>query len=101
MGEWVSLICHIMGSSRVYQCSRRIVVREVESSHTDTGEEAVGSHRHSCLVEEESRSFVAGSNLAEVDTEDVVFHIPHDIRILGMLRCLPASFPSAQSSFRQ
>jgi len=43
----------------------------------------------------------AGSNLAEVDTEDVVFHIPHDIRILGMLRCLPASFPSAQSSFRQ
>jgi len=33
----------------------------LESSHTDTGEEAVGSHRHSCLVEEESRSFVCKS----------------------------------------
>jgi hypothetical protein len=29
-----------------------------ESSHTDTGEEAVGSHRHSCLVEKEDHSVV-------------------------------------------
>jgi hypothetical protein len=42
-----------------------------------------------------------GSSSAEVDTEGVVFHIPHDIRILGILRCMAASFPSAQSSFCQ
>jgi hypothetical protein len=68
-----------MGSSRVYQYSRRIVVREateglvvnffkyttfnnlLESNHMDTGEEAVGSHRYSCLVEEEGHSFVCKS----------------------------------------
>jgi hypothetical protein len=39
-----------------------------------------------------------GSSLAEVGTDGVAFYILHDIRILGILRCLPASFPSALSS---
>jgi hypothetical protein len=66
-----------MGLSQAYRCSSSIVVGEateglvvnffkcttfnnlLESSHTDTGEEeAVGSDRHSCLVEEEDHSVV-------------------------------------------
>jgi hypothetical protein len=40
-------------------------------------------------------------SLAEVDFDGLDLHIWHDIRILGILTCLAATVPSAQSSFCQ